>query len=142
VNKDTLKQVISSLQAEGQVYEPFAGMYELSDGQEEYGHKIKANQEGLVQMAIALLKAAQQDYLHDGPQIIPLDIDDTINPDVEGFLPREIELTANPPARENDNAKKGNWVQRTVPATGCFLILAFILVSLAVGLVTVFKWIF
>jgi hypothetical protein len=142
VNKDNLEQVIAALKSEKQIHMPFAGLYELVDGSDEYGYKIKANKEGLVELAIALLEAARQDYRHDGPKIIPLDIDDKINSGTDGLLPQEIELSAIIPPEENRERKKGNWLQRNLPVTGCLFLFVFILVSLAVGIITVFGWIF
>jgi hypothetical protein len=141
VNKDNLPQIIAALKDEQQVHEPFAGIYELFEGHDEYGYKIKANKEGLVQLSIALLKAAQHEYCYNGPQIIPLDINDKLNPDVQGFLPEKIELTVNPyvPAIIE---KPKSWPQRFFPAAGCLLALAFIIVSLVIGMITVLRWVF
>jgi hypothetical protein len=145
VNNDNLEQVIGALNAEKHIYAPFAGIHELVDGRNEhneYGYAIKANKEGLIQLAIILIDAARQDYRYDGPKVIHLDIDDKINPGTDGLLPQKIELSANVPVEENGKRKKESWAQRTLPIAGCLIILAFILVSLIAGVVTVFKWFF
>jgi hypothetical protein len=141
VNKDNLQQVVAALKEEKQLHQPFAGMYELVEGHDAYGYTIKANKEGLVELAIALLDAARQDYIHNGPQIIPLDINDRINPDEDGFLPLRIELTARPYVPAVIEKRKSRARRFLLPA-GCLLTLAFVIISLAVGIITVLRWIF
>jgi hypothetical protein len=141
LNKDTLRQVVAALKEEKQLHQPFAGMYEMVEGHDEYGYTIKANREGLVELVIALLDAARQDYIHSGPQIIPLDIDDRINPNEDGFLPQRIELTARPYVPAVIEKRKSRASRFLLPA-GCLLIFAFVIISLVVGIITVFRWIF
>ncbi len=141
-DKDNLQQIIAALKEEKKIHEPFAGMYEQVEGTDEHGYKIKANKEGLVELAIALLKVAREDYYHNGPHIIDIDVADQITSGDDGFLPEKIELSANPYVPVQNNKRKKSWAQRVLPQMGCLLILGFIVISLVTGIITVFRWIF
>jgi hypothetical protein len=141
VNKDKLQQIIAELEANAVINKPFAGMYELVESRYEDGYTIKANKEGLIELAIALLKATQEDYYHDGPNIIDLEVGHKINPGDDSFLPERIELTANPFVPPVIKKAK-SWSGRFFPAVGCLLVFAFIIISLVVGIIAVFRWIF
>jgi hypothetical protein len=74
VDTDKLQQIITELESTAVINKPFAGMYELVENSDEYGYKIKANKEGLVELAIALLKVTKEEYHHSGPNIIYLEV--------------------------------------------------------------------
>jgi hypothetical protein len=92
-------------------------------------------------LAIALLKVTKEDYYHDRPNIIDIEVGDKINPGDDSFLPEKIELTANPFVPPNIK-KKVSRARRFFPAAGCLLVFAFIIISLVVGVITMFRWIF
>lgn len=125
------------MEAEPRDKKPFIGIEDTDDRQGS-GYSFKGNREGLVTLAIALLKGAAHATENKDTSVIALDVEDNISHDTHLFLPDYIEL-AEPPDKER---KKPQAFFTFLSKIVSFLIGALLIVSLVVGLVVVFKWIF
>jgi hypothetical protein len=136
MDKSTLSSLVESLEALPRSNPPFVG---IDDTGEVFA--LKANPEGLVALATALLKAVQQNQANaQQPLIIPLDVDGSSLDGTSLFLPDYIELTDTLPsvAPSSPSSQWRNWMSQV----GCLLAVAFLIVSLVVGAITMVKWLF
>jgi hypothetical protein len=105
---------------------------------------IRANKEGLELFALELLKSAREieNVLSDPEKnIIPFDYDeDWVDENSDTFI-QYIEPIADKQKLKPKSEYKSTFVDKLMPF-GCGLIAIILVISVMVGLVTVFNWIF
>jgi hypothetical protein len=116
--------------------------YKGSSGSDE--SFIRANKEGLELFALGLLKSARDsENLLSNPEknIIPLDYDeDWIDENSDTFI-QYIELISDKQKLKSESDSKSPIADKLM-SLGCGLLVIILIISVLVGLVTVFKWLF
>jgi hypothetical protein len=139
MDDSTLPQVVAALEALPQRHQPYVGITDEYDGD---AYLIEANPEGLIALAKALLKGAQQTPgTPDSPAAYSLEVEGAVALDASPlFLPDYIRLTEQAPANNPQVASTD--FRSFLTEVGCFLLGGLLILSLVVGLVTIVKWIF
>ena len=138
---EELQNLIDKFEEEDLKQKGVFGIFQYGGGSDE--SFIKANKEGLELFALQLLKASKETgrILADKEKnIITLDFDENwIHQDSNTFL-QYIEPTAEKQINYPKEEYKTTFADKIMPY-GCGLILIIIVISILVGLWTMFKWI-
>lgn len=141
LDEQKLKSIISELEVENIEDKALFGIYE--DGGIQYDTHIQANKEGLICYAIQLLKAAEN---HDSRlKKEGLERTYSMSNDID-WIDTQSDIFINsvePFNFNNEDSLKRSKVdlfKEKVNTVGCLLILILIVVSIFVGIGTLFEW--
>jgi hypothetical protein len=142
LTKEELQKIIDQFDEDELKRHGIFGISQYGGGSDE--SFVRANKEGLELFALELLKSAREieNVLSDPEKnIIPFDYDeDWLDENSDTFI-HYIEPIADKQKLKPKSEYKSTFVDKLMPF-GCVLIAIVLVISVAVGLVTVFNWIF
>ena len=142
LTKEELEKIIDQFDEDELKRQGIFGISQYGGGSDE--SFIKANKEGLELFALELLKSAIEieNVLSDPEKnIIPFDYDDDwVDENSDTFI-QYVEPIADKQKLKPKSEYKSTFVDKLMPF-GCGLIAIILVISVGVGLVTVFNWIF
>ncbi len=142
LTKEELEKIIDQFDEDELKRQGIFGISQYGGGSDE--SFIRANKEGLELFALELLKSAREieNVLSDPEKnIIPFDYDeDWVDENSDTFI-QYIEPIADKQKLKPKSEYKSTFVDKLMPF-GCGLIAIILVISVVVGLVTVFNWIF
>lgn len=141
LEREQLNRVLLYFNEEALKNEAIFGIYHGSDKFDD--HHIRANKEGLELYALQLLKAAREigDAEKPGLRHLPLVCHEKWISSDSDIVIEHVEITTER-IPEMPKAAGSNPVVTAFGFAGCFGIMLLILVSLVVGFVVVFNWLF
>ncbi len=142
LTKEELQKIIAQFDEDELKRQGIFGISQYGGGSDE--SFVRANKEGLELFALELLKSAREieSVLSDPEKnIIPFDYDeDWVDENSDTFI-QYIEPIADKQKLKPKSEYKSTFVDKLMPF-GCGLIAIILVISVVVGLVTVFNWIF
>ena len=142
LTKEELQKIIDQFDEVELKRQGIFGISQYGGGSDE--SFVRANKEGLELFALELLKSAQEveSVLSDPEKnIIPFEYDeDWVDENSDTFI-QYIEPIADKQKLKPKSEYKSTFVDKLMPF-GCGLIAIILVISVVVGLVTVFNWIF
>lgn len=142
LTKEELQKIIDQFDEDELKRHGIFGISQYGGGSDE--SFIRANQEGLELFALELLKAAKEtDNVLSDPEkkVIPFNYDeDWVDENSDTFI-QNIELIADKQKLKPKSEYKSTFVDKLVPL-GCGLIVLTLLISVVLGFVTMFNWLF
>jgi hypothetical protein len=142
LTKEELQKIIDQFDEDEFKRQGIFGISQYGGGSDE--SFVRANKEGLELFALELLKSARdiESVLSDPVKnIIPFDYDeDWVDENSDTFI-QYIEPIADKQKLKSKSEYKSTFIDKLMPF-GCGLIVIILVISVLVGLVTVFKWIF
>lgn len=142
LTKEELQKIIDHFDEDELKRQGIFGISQYGGGSDE--SFIRANKEGLELFAVELLKAARdtENLLSDPEKnIIPFDYnEDWLDENGDTFI-QYIEPIADKQKLKPKSDYESTFVDKLIPF-GCGLIAIILLISIVVGLVTLFKWLF
>ncbi len=142
LTKEELQKIIDQFDEDELKCHGIFGISQYGGGSDE--SFIRANQEGLELFALELLKAAKEtDNVLSDPEkkVIPFNYDeDWVDENSDTFI-QNIELIADKQKLKPKSEYKSTFVDKLVPL-GCGLIVITLLISVVLGFVTMFNWLF
>ena len=142
LTKKKKKKIIDQFDEDELKRQGIFGISQYGGGSDE--SFVRANKEGLELFALELLKSAREieNVLSDPEKnIIPFDYDeDWVDENSDTFI-QYIEPIADKQKLKPKSEYKSTFVDKLMPF-GCGLIAIILVISVVVGLITVFNWIF
>lgn len=142
LTKEELQKIIDQFDEVELKRQGIFGISQYGGGSDE--SFIRANKEGLELFALELLKSAREtDNVLSDPEknIIPFDYDeDWVDENSDTFI-QYIKPIADKQKLKPKSDYKSTFVDKLMPF-GCGLIVVILIISVVVGLVTLFKWLF
>jgi hypothetical protein len=140
LTKEELQKIIDQFDENDLKNRAIFGIAQYGGGSDE--SFIRANKEGLELFAIELLKSARDTneiISSNRRNSIPLDYNENwIDENSDTFI-QYIELITEKRKKKPNNDHTTKFADKLIPY-GCGLILIVVLISIIVGLVTIFKW--
>jgi len=142
LKKEELQKIIDQFDEDELKRKAIFGISQYGGGSDE--SFIRANKEGLELFALELLKSARdtENLLSDPEKnIIPFNYyEDWVDENSDTFI-QYVEQIANKQKIKPKSEHKLTFVDKLMPF-GCGIIAITLIISIVVGLVTVFKWLF